>query len=151
MQAAAEGERRKADALATLEARREVYVRRGRRALLAVMLDGDGTATADDVRNAVELPGDIDPRCFGSVPGLLARAGLIRRADFAKSGRAERHASYIGVWELLNREAAERWLRNHPDLPDPADDDQGDGKTQGVLFSIQETATPTGDAAGAAL
>ena len=80
----------------------------------------------------------------------LARAGLIRRADFAKSGRAERHASYIGVWELLNREAAERWLRNHPDLPDPADADQGDQR-QGVLFDPQETATPTGDAAGAAL
>jgi hypothetical protein len=146
----AEGERRKADAFALLEARRECYVRRGRRALLAVMLDGDGTATADDVRNAVELPGDLDPRCFGSVPGVLARAGLICRAEFAQSGRAERHASYIGVWELVNREAAERWLWNHPDLPDPADVDLGDA-VQRVLFPIQEAATPTGDTAGAAL
>ena len=41
--------------------------------------------------------------------------------------------------------AAERWLATHLDLADT-----GDGNQQGMLFSIQETATPTGDAAGAA-
>jgi hypothetical protein len=87
----AEGERRKADALTLLQAQREVFVRRGRRALLEAMLDGDGTATADDVRDAVKLP-------------------------------------------------------------DPADDDPGAEKRQGVLFNItQETVTPTGTAASAAL
>jgi len=48
--------------------------------------------------------------------------------------------------------AAEQWLRDYPDLPDPTDDDRGAGKRQGVLFNLtQETATPTGAAAGAAL
>ncbi len=109
-----EGERRKADVLATLAARRELYVLRGRCALLRRMLEV-GVASADDVRRAVTLPEDIDPRCFGSVPGPLARAGIIRRSDFRKSHRAERHASYITEWELIDREAAEAWLTDHPD------------------------------------
>ncbi len=55
-----EGERRKRDALAMLDARRQVYVNRGRRALLRRLLDA-GSATADDVRAAVELPAGIGP------------------------------------------------------------------------------------------
>ncbi len=35
--------------------------------------------------------------------------------------------------ELADRAAAVRWLADHPDLPDPGDDDQGDG-SQGFLF-----------------
>ena len=65
---AAEGEEIKAEKLAMLEARREVYVRRGRRAMLETLLR-NGTATADDVRAEVELPSDIDARCLGT--GLL--------------------------------------------------------------------------------
>jgi anthranilate/para-aminobenzoate synthase component I len=41
-------------------------------------------------------------------------------------------------------------LSPHPDLPD-ADTDQAAAGAQGLLFDLQETATPTGDAAGAAL
>jgi len=48
----AEGERRKADALAVLADRREALVRRAQRALLAVLLETDA-ATADDVRQLV--------------------------------------------------------------------------------------------------
>jgi hypothetical protein len=44
---------------------------------------------------------------------------------------------------------AVRWLVNHPDLPDPGAD-QGDGHQRVLLDLHQETATPTGDAAGAA-
>jgi len=39
----ADGECRKADALYLLETRRQVYIRRGRRALLLAMLAGDGS------------------------------------------------------------------------------------------------------------
>jgi hypothetical protein len=112
-----EGERRKQDILQTLTARRETYVNRGRRVLLARLLS-HGLATADDVRRAVELPDKIDPRCLGSVPGPLARAGIIRIAGYEKSDRKERHASIIGVWELLDADAARDWLARHPDLPD---------------------------------
>jgi hypothetical protein len=144
-----QGERLKADALALLEARREVYIRRGRRALLASMLAGDGTATADDVRAAVELPADMDPRCLGTVPGRLAYDRIIRPDGRLKTTRAAAHARWLERWALADRAAALRWLADHPELPD-LDADQGDGH-QRVLFDTQETATPTGTTAGAAL
>lgn len=145
-----EGERRKAAAHRLLADHREAVVRRAQRALLWVLLK-TGSATADDVRELVELPPGIGPKCFGAVPLPLARAGIIRADGYAKTCRPEGHARPVTVWILADREAAERWLRNHPDLPDPADDDRGNGKTQAVLFPTQETATPTVDAAGAAL
>ena len=112
-----EGARRKQDVLQTLAARRESIVNRGRRGLLARLLS-HGIATADDVRRAVELPVKVDPRCLGSVPGSLARAGIIRCAGYEKSDRRERHASIIAVWELTDTAAALAWLARHPDHPD---------------------------------
>lgn len=123
----AEGERRKLNAFAVLEAHREILINRGRRALLAAMLSGDETATADDVRAAVELPEGINPNLFGSVPGLLARAGIIRLARLRLSARPERHAGLNRVWELADRPAALAWLHDHPDRPDPEPPDVGDG------------------------
>ncbi len=127
--------------------RRDFYVLRGRRALLVALL-GTGEATADDVRDGLDLPAGIDPVCLGAVPLALVRAGIIRRAGYAPTCRPMAHARPVSVWTLADREAAERWLRNHPDLPDLVDDGQGDGKRQGVLFDSQKTATPTGPAAG---
>ena len=115
----AEGERRKDQALQVLTARREVYVNRGRRALLTHGLE-HGAATADDVRRVVNLPGGIDPVCLGAVPGALARAGIIRRAGFAKTTRPTAHARPRDGVELVDRDAAYRWLVAHPDAPDPA-------------------------------
>ena len=79
-----EGELLKREALTLLEARREVYVLRGRRALLGALLCS-GTATADDVRDAVELPPGINPKLFGSVPGSLAKAGIIRASRLCQN------------------------------------------------------------------
>lgn len=115
----AEGERRKDDILKTLSALRDSIINRARRVLLDKCLL-DGIASADDVRAAVELPKGIDARCLGSVPGPLARAHIIRRADFSKSARPERHASYISEWEIADPEAARQWLATHPNRPDPA-------------------------------
>jgi len=145
-----EGEAKKADAMALLELRREVFINRGRRALLRAMLDGDGTATADDVRDLVELPTGIDAKLFGAVPHRLAYDGIIRNAGRVKTARAVAHGRWVELWRLADRAAAEAWLRSHPDLPDAADVDQGDA-VQRVLFSIHSIATPTGDTAGAAL
>ena len=113
----AEGERRKLDVLATLDARRDVLVTRARRALLSHLLS-HGMATADDVYRSMALPVGIDPRCLGSVPGSLARAGIIRRIGYIASDRRERHASVLSVWELRDAAAAREWLARHPDLPD---------------------------------
>lgn len=120
------GERRKDSILQSLAARRGAIVNRGRWVLLLRALNV-GAATADDVRANVSVPDDVDPRCLGSVPGPLARAGIIRLAHFAKSNRPERHASYIGQWELSDANAALDWLRLHPDQPDPPPDDDADG------------------------
>ena len=118
LQGVAEGERRKLDAHATLEARRELFILRGRRALLLRLLD-EGEATADDVRAAVELPDGIDPVCLGTVPGELARAGIVERIGFAKTARPEAHARPVSVWRLVDRAAAITWLAAHHDRPDP--------------------------------
>src|SRR5271166_2792995 len=88
-----EGERRKDAAHYLLESRREIYIRRARRALLLRLLEA-GTATADDVAERIGLsPDGIDPRFLGTVPGPLARARLIRRAGFVSSTRPSRNAS----------------------------------------------------------
>ncbi len=126
-----EGERRKREALALLEARRRVYVRRGRRALLRRLLVV-GSATADDVRAAVELPTGLNAKLFGAVPGPLAEAGIIQPAGFVKTKRPEGHARPVQLWQLADRAAALSWLAAHPDLPDPS---EGDPK-QLTLFDL---------------
>jgi hypothetical protein len=105
------------DALAEL---RDLHVLRGRRALLSALV-AHGTATADDVRAAVDLPDGIDPVCLGAVPLPLARAGIIVRAGYVPTGRPTAHARPVAVWRLADRAAAVAWLREHPDQPD--DDD----------------------------
>lgn len=133
----ATGETCKLDAMAVLAVQREAVVRRGQRALLTALLSL-GTATADEVRDAVDLPDGIDPVCLGAVPLALVRAGIIRRAGFTPTCRPMAHARPLTVWTLADQAAAERWLLAHPELPDP--DDEGEGACQGCpagfLFPI---------------
>jgi hypothetical protein len=140
-----EGERRKQDAFATLTANREAVIRRAQRALLTVLLE-TGSATADNVREQVELPAGINAKCFGAVPSPLARAGIIRADGFAKTCRPIGHARPVTVWALADRAAAERWLRNHPDMPDP-DEGEGVAVSQRVLFPTNTANEPTPTAA----
>ncbi len=118
-----EGEARKQEQLAMLRERRAVYVRRGQRALLGRLLEG-GNATADDVRQVVELPPGIDPKLFGAVPGSLARGGIIERAGFVKTARPTAHARPVTLWQLRDAAKARQWLAVHPDIvDDPAEND----------------------------
>lgn len=112
-----EGERRKERKLSVLAARRELYVMRGRRALLTKLIDDDA-ATTDIVRDAVTLPKELDPKLFGAVPGPLAMAGIIRADGFAKTCRPKAHARPVTVWRLVDRAKAEQWLTDHPDRSD---------------------------------
>lgn len=143
----AEGERRKADAFATLESRREAVIRRARRGLLTSLLHL-GEATIDVVRELVELPPGIGPKLFGAVPGPLAKAGIIRASGFAKTARPVGHARPVTVWVLADRAAAERWLRDHPES-DPDDGDLPAADRQRFLFPLARNeptpaASPTG-------
>lgn len=128
---ATDGTSRKADAHALLEAHRELYVLRGRRALLAALLER-GTATADDVRHAVELPDDLDPKCFGAVPRELVRLGLIEHAGFTTTARPKAHARPVSVWRLRDRAGAIAWLNSNADRPAP--DCSGTGRPKQSLF-----------------
>jgi len=133
-----DGVARRDAAHALLADRRAVYVRRGQRALPTV-----DTATADEVRDAVDLPPGIDPVCLGAVPSALARTGIICRVGYAPTCRPLAHARPVSVWALADRDAAMRWLTDHPDLPDPGDDGQS------LLFPVQPN-NDTGAAVAAA-
>ncbi|MCB9852654.1 MAG: hypothetical protein H6819_06135 [Phycisphaerales bacterium] len=121
------GERRKRDALELHEVNRDDVLSRGRRALLEILLRSD-VATADDVRDAITLPPGIDARCLGSIPGPLAKAGIIECSGYVKSSRPARHASILTVWRLVDGSAARRWLAMNPAPPD--DDDAAAGMVQ---------------------
>lgn len=111
----AEGERRKDHAFSILEPNREPYILQGRHALLRAMLDGDGTATADDVRAGVELPPGLNPKLFGPVPSLLAKCSIIQAIGYRPSTRPDAHARPIKVWRLIDEEKARRWMAAHPE------------------------------------
>ena len=89
------------------------------------------------------------PALPGDRAGALAYRDIIDPAGFVKSSRPERHASFLSLWQLADRGAAEQWLREHPDRPDPGDDDQGDGK-QSFLFPFNPTNDTGATAATAA-
>jgi hypothetical protein len=130
----AEGERRMADAFAVLAANREAVIRQAQHALLTTLIE-TGSATADDVKELVELPPGINAKCFGAAPGPLARAKSICADGYAKTCRPEAHARLVTVWRLANPEAAERWLREHPEPLTAAHADQG-GDAQRCLFPL---------------
>ena len=146
---ATESEKRKGDALALLAATRETVVRRARRALIDGFARkrigqrrrraGAGRIAAGDRPEVLwGRPWSDSPAPESSdMPASSRRVGRPLMRGRCQSGRSP----------TAPRRCA--WLATHPDLPPPADADQGEAKRQGILF--QETATPTGDAAGAAL
>jgi hypothetical protein len=136
-----EGERRRDAALDLLRDRRAAWVRRAQRALLTAAVER-GTATADDVAAAVDLPQDLDGRLLGAAPGALVHAGLLDLRGYVRSCRPQRHASILTVWGLTDAAAAVAWLRDNPDLPDSDECEQ----RQRTLTFYDET--PTVAAAG---
>lgn len=107
------GSERKAEAHAFLEERRDIHIRRARRAFLEHAIEY-GFVTADDVRDAIELPDGLDPKLLGPVPTPFAQAGIVERVGYRNSIREASHARPISVWKLRDRAAAERWLRDNP-------------------------------------
>ena len=111
-----EGERRKEEAFNTLEAHRARLILAGRRALLLSALR-NGSATADDVRDAVKVPPGINPKFLGTVPSPFAKANIIRAKRQVKTRRPVGHARFITEWEITNSVAAMEWLQTNPELP----------------------------------
>ena len=134
-----------------VEARRDLYILRGRRALLLDLL-ANGTATADDVWDVTPLPEGVNPRCLSAVPGVLARLGIILGLERVRSVRPERHGARVALWVLVDREKALRWLAEHPDRPDADNRNQGGTGSQGLSSSVNSNEpTPTAGTAGAGL
>jgi hypothetical protein len=117
------GYERKQAAHAMLEDRRKQYVRLGRRAFLLHLIEY-GTATADDIRAAVDLPESINAKLFGAVPGPLAKAGIIRQVGFVPTTRAVAHGRPVSVWALVDEVKARAWLAANPPLPTTAASEQ---------------------------
>lgn len=128
----AEDQHRKADALSLLTGYREVSVRRNQRALLLVLLK-NGSDTADDVQDLVELPPGTDSKCLSAAPSAFARDGLVRTDGFVKTCRPEGCARSITVEAFADRHRAMHWLNMDPALAAP-----GEGRRQGVLPFLQE-------------
>ncbi len=108
-------------ALDLLAEKRAAIVRHGQRLLLHRVMTHD-TASIDDVRGQIELPLKVNPKCLGAVPGTLAKAGILQRTGYRPTDRPEAHARPVSVWQLKDRQAAEKWLREHPELQPPPDE-----------------------------
>jgi len=111
-----EGERRKDEALQLLEDHRAGVVRNARRAMTELVLE-NGSCTMDDVRDRIEVPEGINPKCLGAVPSTLARQQIIERDGFVTTRRPEAHARPLSVWRLKNEPKAQAWLRENPPWP----------------------------------
>ena len=108
-----DGEARKRAAHRLLESHHLLVLLSDPHALLTGLI---GVGTVDDVRVAVPLPLDENPKVFGAVPGALVAASVIRAAGYATTRRADAHARPV-VWELADRAAAVAWPPAHPDEP----------------------------------
>ena len=129
-----EGERRKGEAFANLEAHREVILLKSRRVFATVLLE-KGRATIDDVRAVVVLPVGLNPTCFGPVATPFARQRFIERVGFTETTRSEGHARPVSIWELKSPHGVAQWLLEHPDRPPPVDP----RKEQQSLWPVNET------------
>lgn len=111
------GEQRKDAAHLLMSVHRERLIRCGQRLLLEILLS-NGRATADDVRDRLEIPEGINPKFVGAIPGPLAKLCIIAPDGFEKSRRAIAHARPNRVWRLRDESKARHWLAAHPELPD---------------------------------
>lgn len=111
------GEDLKDAALQRHHLRRPALIRATQRSLLTEAL-ARGPVTIEDARDAVEVPEGFNPKAFGSVPGTLARSGIIRRVGYVTAQRRAAHARPVSLWELADRDAARAWLATHPELAD---------------------------------
>ena len=110
-----EGERLRDEALNLLRTHRARLIRELTRAAVLIALER-GTVCADDVRDRVPIPSEINPVIVGAAMRDVADAGIITRAGYRKTCRAIAHARPLTVWQLVDREAAVAWLRDHPSI-----------------------------------
>jgi hypothetical protein len=84
-------------------------------AFLETLLD-QGEATIDDCREREGLPEGFNLRRLGGVPTVLREAGVIAKVGYRLSARRIAHARPVTVWRLIDRRAAESWLKTYREL-----------------------------------
>ncbi|WP_459557405.1 hypothetical protein [Lacunimicrobium album] len=114
------GEDLKKKALKLLGRTRFKLIRKAKRLFLESLL-AQGKGTIDDARMHLEIPDGIDPRFMGSVPTDFANDRVISRVGLVPSVRPATHASHRSVWQLIDRQAAQKWLQDHPEIVDVED------------------------------
>jgi hypothetical protein len=94
-----------------------VVIRQLQRAAVQIALD-DGTVSADQVRAVVPIPAEISANVNGAAFRHLAVGRILKAGAYVQSCRPSAHASTQRVWAIADRAAAEKWLADHPELPD---------------------------------
>jgi hypothetical protein len=110
-----EGKRLRDATLTAIERARRDLVQRCQAAFLRRLFSG--SAKAEDLRLDVELPADADPRLLGAAVLGLRRAGLIAYAGWDESDQPQSHSCPKRLWCLVDRDAADVWLRQHDCRP----------------------------------
>lgn len=96
------------------------------RFLDAMMGRADRTATTDDAADDLAATFTDGGKWRGSIPGALAREGLVVRVGMVRSGRPSRHRGYVTLWKAADLSGIEfrrgelrQWLAEHPDPAAP--------------------------------
>jgi hypothetical protein len=90
------------------------------RRMFVLWLLQNGSGTADDVQDLIELPPTVNPTVLGAVPVLFARRRWIVAVGYQKSRRPQAHARPVTRWKLVDAAALSAWLQAHP-MPTPAE------------------------------
>lgn len=101
----AKGRREKQYALDLVEdatEQRRQWVQDARRAA-QLIAEVTGTVTSDDVREAVPMPEDWDPRILGAVFRNGKHGPRFERVGYVQTRSARAHARPIAVWRLEER------------------------------------------------
>lgn len=78
---------------------RRDYIRRAQWELLR-LLERNGRATIEEIRDACPVPTAFKPTILGAVTKLLAKDGVIQSAGFVRGTRRLSHGRPISVWRL---------------------------------------------------
>lgn len=108
----AQGEAFKEEAHVSMEDRHADLLRRARVVFVEALLR-KGWATADDVRLGLTIPEGGHLKALGAVPRCFITLGAIEADGFEKSCRPAAHGRPLTRWELVDRSAAESWLRDN--------------------------------------
>ena len=97
-------------AIAVPKSARSQYLRQLQATILRLGLHG-GDLHADQVVDALPVPGDVHANTVGAAFSGLEAAGLIQAVGFERSIRASRHRGVSRAWRVCDAFGARGYLR----------------------------------------